>query len=340
MPIWGTSEPGSRWTCALLAESAGDPAGKPAFLLLFLDGVGIGPADASVNPFLRAESPFLHEALGGALPTLRDPTQTGGAGFAFPVDARLDTGGLPQSGTGQVALLTGAPAPSLLGHHMGPWVPVKLRPLLDQENVLRRLKAIGASVQFANAYPKGWPGPLPTRRQAAPPLAARAAGVLSLDEAALARGEAVAAEIVNDGWQRHRPAFTFPQVDPRQAGRTLARLAAKHDFTLFAHYSTDTIGHRGSMADAIRAIESVDQFLSGILAAPTERPLVVIGCSDHGNLEVVGAGHTLNPALGFVLVPPSKAPSLQFWLEHFAKARSLTHITPLIHEAVGAIVSP
>jgi len=309
---------------------------------VFLDGVGIGPANGDVNPFVRAELPFLRQALGGQLPTLQSPEVRGPGGFAFPLDARLGVGGLPQSGTGQVALLSGAPAPALLGHHMGPWVPVRLRPLLARENLLSRIREDGGRAQFANAYPEGWPGTLPTRRQAAPPLAAQAAGVLSLHEDALVRGEAVAAEIVNDGWQRHRPQYAFPQVNARTAGATLARMSSLADFTLFAHFTTDTVGHRGTMADAVQALARIDRFLAGILETPTERPVVVVVGSDHGNLEVVGAGHTLNPALGMALTPAHAAglPPVQRWLEAFAEARSLTHIAPRMREAVSDILLP
>jgi 2,3-bisphosphoglycerate-independent phosphoglycerate mutase len=296
--------------------------------------VGIGPEDPSVNPFLRAELPGLRAALGGQIPTLRETEPEGPGGTAFPLDARLGIGGLPQSGTGQVALLTGAPAPVLLGQHFGPWVPVRLRPLLASENLLRRAQASGAHVVFANAYPRGWPGPLPTRKQAAPPLAALAAGVLSLHEEALAAGNAVAAEIVNDGWQRYRPQFTFPSVTPFEAGATLARIAAKADLTLFAHYHTDTIGHRGTMEEAVEALERVDRFLAGVLETPTSRPLVILGCSDHGNLEVVGEGHTLNPALGFTLRGHTGSDMQVRWMAHLSRARALNHVAPLIHQAL------
>jgi len=297
--------------------------------------VGIGPDDPSVNPFLRAELPTLRAALGGWIPTLKEPAPEGPGGAAFPLDARLGISGLPQSGTGQVALLTGAPAPALLGHHFGPWVPVRLRPVLESENLLSRAQAVGARVMFANAYPRGWPGPLPTRRQAAPPLAALAAGVLSLHEEALAAGTAVASEIVNDGWQRYRPQFSFPSVTPFDAGATLARMAAEADLTVFAHYHTDTIGHRGSMAEAVEALERVDQFLSGILETPTSRPLVVLGCSDHGNLEVVGEGHTLNPALGFAFRGHTASAIQTPRMAHLGRARTLTQIAPLILEALS-----
>ena len=96
---------------------------------------------------------------------------------------------------------------------------------------------------FANAYPRGWPGE--RRRLAAPPLAARAAGLLNRHVEHLARGQAVASEIVNSGWQVHLGHEDLPEVTAVAAGTTLARIAASHDITFFAHYATDIAGHRG-----------------------------------------------------------------------------------------------
>ena len=99
-------------------------------LVLFLDGVGIGPDDPDRNPFLQAKLPAFRGLWGGRVPTLSDPAPAGSRGVAFPMDATLGVEGLPQSGTGQVALLTGRNAPRIFGRHFGPWPPVSLRPLL------------------------------------------------------------------------------------------------------------------------------------------------------------------------------------------------------------------
>ena len=225
-----------------------------------------------------------------------------GHGWAFPLDARLDVAGTPRSGTGQVALLTGADAARLHGAHFGPWTPVRLRPLVEDTSVLRQAADQGLDVAFANAYPRGWPGPGGSRRIAAPPLAARGAGVLHRHEEALGRGEAVSSEIVNDGWRRHLGHDWLPDIAPEDAGVNLASIAGKHDLTLYAHYSTHTAGHEQSMATAIAALDRVDRFFAGILSAVSHDTLVLVA-SDHGNIEDVGAGHTTNPALGIAYGP-------------------------------------
>jgi 2,3-bisphosphoglycerate-independent phosphoglycerate mutase len=265
-------------------------------LVVFLDGVGIGPPDPSVNPFLAANLPTLSEALGGRLPTLTEPRLDGRSGRAFPLDACLGVPGTPQSGTGQIALLTGRNAPKLFGRHFGPWPPVRLRPLLGEENFLSRARGEGATVRFANAYPAGYPGTRSSRRVAAVPLAALAAGVLERNQASLAVGEAVASEIVNDGWIRHFSA-DLPRVSAEEAGANLARVSRGTDLTLFAHYDTDAAGHSGEMSQGVQALERVDAFLAGVLSE-IDRDTLVLVASDHGNIEDVRGGHTRNPALG------------------------------------------
>ena len=268
-------------------------------LLVFLDGVGIGPADPERNPFARAELPNLRRLLGGRLPVADDLDADGriasGRTVLVAADATLGVAGVPQSGTGQTSLLTGRNAAAEYGRHFGPWVPTGLRPLLQAENLLTRAAASGGRVAFANAYPIASieADPRIFRRPAAPPLAARAAGVLVRDLAELARGEAVASSITNDRWIE-RLGDGLAQVAADEAGRRLARIAMGAEVTLFAHYDTDHAGHRGGMEGAVAALEKVDAFLGGLAAALPDDALLVVG-SDHGNVEDVTGGHTLNP---------------------------------------------
>ena len=240
------------------------------------------------------------------MPTLERPRTSAPEGRAFPLSATLDVEGLPQSGTGQVALLTGESAAELNGRHFGPWTPVRLRPLLEERSVLRRAAAAGRVVAFANAYPKGWPGSRGGKRIAGPPLAARAAGVLDRHEEALARGDAVASEIVNDGWRRHLGFESLPEVTACEAGINLARIARGAELTLFAHYATDSAGHARDMDQAVGALMRVDDFLAGVLSELSPDALLLI-VSDHGNLEDVRVGHTRNPALGVAAGPMAGA---------------------------------
>ena len=269
-------------------------------LFIFLDGVGIGAPDPEVNPFFQAKLPTLTGALSGELPSLSRPDPRGSWGKAFPLDACLGVAGTPQSGTGQVALLTGLNAPRVFGRHFGPWPPVRLQAALREESFLARARKAGVDVAFANAYPRGYPGGRDSKRIAAIPLAALAAGLLTRDHTALAEGCAVASEIVNDRWTRRLDEAVIPAITPEEAGRTLGELTRHSGLTLYAHYHTDAAGHRGGMQGGVSALERVDRFLSGIRDTLPNDALLLIA-SDHGNIEDIRVGHTRNPVLGLAL---------------------------------------
>lgn len=57
-------------------------------VLLFLDGVGIGPDDPECNPFLCARLPALTGLL-GTLPTLSQPVRCTSSARSVPLDATL-----------------------------------------------------------------------------------------------------------------------------------------------------------------------------------------------------------------------------------------------------------
>ncbi len=291
----------------------------------------MGSADARRNPFLAGLETGRLSALtrlfGGAWPTLEAPHLTAGAASAFPLDACLEHEGLPRSGTGQVALLTGANAARMHGGHFGPWTPVRLRPFVEAESVLARARAAGRTAAFANAYPRWWPGPGGSRRVAAPPLAARGAGVLNRHEDALAAGRAVSSEIVNDVWKERLGFRELPDVTPSEAGTNLAAISAAAHLTLYAHYATDTAGHQRSLAAGLEALERVDAFLGGVLEALAPGMLLLVA-SDHGNLEDAGAGHTRNPALGLAWGPGHE--------EAAARLRDIRDVTPFVLEMLEA----
>jgi 2,3-bisphosphoglycerate-independent phosphoglycerate mutase len=298
-------------------------------LLLFLDGVGIGEEDPEINPFVRAHTrgliPSWSALQGGSIATLQTPRRGGPAARAFPLDARLDTDGTPQSGTGQVALLTGKDAAKLHGSHFGPWTPVALRPLVEEESVLKKAADAGRTVAFANAYPRGWPGKRGSRRVAGPPLAAQGAGVLTRHEEALGSGDALSSEIVNDGWQRHLGHDWLPTITPRDAGANLARIASQADLTLYAHYATDSAGHEMSLDAAIPSLVRVEGLLAGLLTDLGDDVTLLVA-SDHGNLEDVRVGHTRNPVLGLAMGPHADAA---------AEMTDLRDVTPFILGLLG-----
>ena len=294
-------------------------------LLVFLDGVGMGEDDARTNPLVRARLPVLRSLLGGASVTRGAESRVppGAPARLAAADATLGVAGLPQSGTGQTTLFTGANAAALLGRHFGPWVHTSLRPLLAETNLLRRAVNAGRSVAFANAYPTGYlASPRIVRRPAAPPLVAQSAAALTRDSASLRQGDALASSITNESWREHVDPGA-PRVTPQEAGRILARISATAELTLFAHYDTDHVGHRGDLAAAVGVLETVDAFLGGVTDTLDAGTLLVIA-SDHGNVEDATAGHTRNPTPVIALGPGSRRLT--------DRVRALTDVAPAILE--------
>jgi hypothetical protein len=303
-------------------------------LMVFVDGVGIGSNDPDANPFMRAQLDTIAALLDSSTALVEPVTRSTARATLAPLDATLGMPGLPQSGTGQAALLTGINAAREFGRHFGPWVPTMLRERLANENILTKAKLSGRAVAFANAYPEELfgsvaappnrdrtKGPVSDPLRAGPPIAALGAGVLDRHTPQLARGDAIASEITNEGWRKYLKRTDLPVVTAAEAGRNLGRVAAQNDLTLFAHYATDSIGHTGHMWEAVEALQKIDEFLAGILAAVPDDTLIAV-VSDHGNIEDVRRGHTLNPALALFIGHQH---------ERFARdVHSLTDVTPLL----------
>ncbi len=282
-------------------------------LFVFLDGVGLGSSDPSVNPLAAARLPAIRRLLDGAPPVLGSfalgTILTGGAA-SRPIDATFDVPGLPQSGTGQTALLTGRDTPGILGRHFGPWVPTALRELLATRSIFSILLEAGLNVGLANAFPRSHPvrSEAASRRPGAIPFAAATAGILTRDEDALRAGDAIVSSITTDGWRRYVDPDA-PVVQPETAGEQLARISREHD------------GHRGTFGDAVEVLERIDAFLAGVRAQLQPDTLLVI-TSDHGNVEDVRAGHTRNP-VPLIAVGPGSAMLID-------RVERLDHLAPVI----------
>ena len=106
-----------------------------SLIFIFIDGVGLAPAGPD-NPLASAATPYLRALLGGPLtieqvrdwgldtrnwesePILQSPITNPQSSILFKaIDATLGVEGLPQSGTGQTALLAGVNAAELHGRH-------------------------------------------------------------------------------------------------------------------------------------------------------------------------------------------------------------------------------
>ncbi|TLY32525.1 MAG: metalloenzyme, partial [Ignavibacteria bacterium] len=231
-------------------------------LMLFLDGVGIGVKDPQVNPFFAAPMRTLRGVLGGAMPHLDDThLATPGASLS-PLDATLGVAGLPQSGTGQVALLTGENAAQRIGRHFGPYPYSTLKPLLEEANLFSKIEADGKTTFYANAFPAVYFEHFGNgkRPMTAIPLAWTMGGRSLNDSNALASGGAISADLTNERWPMlGHPAM--PVLTPKEAGRRLSAISQRYDFVLFEFSMTDHAGHGRAMEEAVRVLELFDGFL-------------------------------------------------------------------------------
>ena len=281
-------------------------------LLIFVDGVGIGTR-GDHNPLDGLDSEFfsIFEKESHHLPF---------GGLLAETDARLGVEGLPQSATGQTAILTGVNAAKLIGRHLHGYPSPRLKQALSDHSIYKRLMAHEKSVTFANAYSRSYVDN-PPRFISATTVAAQTAGVRLRMIEDLQQGSAVSHDFTNRFLIER--GLEVELCTPETAGARLAALAAGHDFTLYEHFITDRIGH-ARRADLARAhLLELTRFVRAALDATDLSRGTVIVTSDHGNIEDLSTrSHTLNPVATLLFGPGREFLASQI--------ESLTDITPAI----------
>jgi 2,3-bisphosphoglycerate-independent phosphoglycerate mutase len=273
-----------------------------SLVFLFLDGLGLAPA-GSHNALSETSLPHMQRLLGGSL--TQSSVQQQPTLLLRAIDATLGVPGLPQSGTGHVALLAGVNAPELHGRHQPNFPPVALRPLLAEQSLFQRLRAADRQVAFANAFSPGYWQAVANRRlrRSASVIAAEGAGLYLRDLADLRAGQALSWDIINatEPLQAEHP--PIPLISAAQAGSNLAGLAYTHDLVFFECFLPDLAGHLRFPPGVAVALERIDQLLGGILAnLPIGASLLIT--SDHGNIEDdTTRVHTTNPVPLLVVGP-------------------------------------
>lgn len=256
-----------------------------AVLFLFIDGIGVGDADAKRNPFAALPARRLAPLAGGTV----EPD----AAFKA-LDATLGVPGLPQSPTGQTTLLTGINAARHAGAHLLGLPGPTLRPLLEEHSLLLQLVRSGKRPTFANAYTHGhleaerprWSAT--TRAVMAAGLPFRMWDREGLDGRALFHDYT--------GARLRERGYPVPQRTAAEAARILVGLLEDHDLVLYEYFLTDLAAHRGTWEDRLEQARRVEALVDGVLGElDRERDLLVV-TSDHGNLEDAShKRHTMNP---------------------------------------------
>jgi len=290
-------------------------------LFIFVDGVGLAQAGPR-NPLTAAPGAGLGRLIQGSL--VEGAVPRSGV-LLRALDATLGVAGLPQSATGQTALLTGVNAAARLGRHVTAFPGARLQRILQRSSVIRRLSQAGLRCTFANAFHLDPYERSERGRLSATTRAMMAAELPFRRLPDLESGRAVTWDVCRDRWLRGSSGGLSPIV-PEEAGRHLASIVSSHDFTLYETFMTDLAGHRRFDWIAREALRRLDGLLAGLLEAlPTAATVLLT--SDHGNLEDAESTlHTRNP------VP------LLVWgrdREAFAGAGAISDVAPAILEALG-----
>jgi hypothetical protein len=273
-------------------------------IFMFVDGLGLGPDDPAVNP-LR----------GGRCPKFRKLLES-----AIPLDACMSVDGLPQSATGQAALLTGVNAPKEMGRHIEGFPPPSLKKLVEHENIFTKLGKRGARCTFANSYVNNDPHKIPMRKRSVTTVMTLHAlgGVRGRKE--LEEGRAVTHDITR--WTMHTRGYDCPRIAPEEAAQHLLNTAEEADFTLFEYFLTDRAGHSGKPELVQDCLDTLERFVPLVAAFAEQPDHLFLLSSDHGNIEDTSTRqHTTNPV---PLVAIGAAAG------RFSRCSSLTDVTPAI----------
>lgn len=249
---------------------------KQKVLFVFIDGLGLGSDDPSINPLAEHD---------------RFPTLGRILDKSIPLDASLGVPGLPQSATGQATLLTGLNASELMGRHIEGFPPPRLKALVQKHNIFSKLLVAGKTCTFANAYWLDDVAHIPPRRESVTTVATLAAFGGVRGKLDLLENRAVCHDLTRKKIREER-GYTGPLITPKEAADHLIEVANDHDFTLFEFFQTDQAGHSGDKERAFQCLEKLDAFFSNLWKFKG----VLIMTSDHGNIEDLSVRtHTTNP---------------------------------------------
>lgn len=291
-------------------------------LLFFIDGIGVGSDDPDVNLLATGEFPTLR-----LTESQRPDSSVGPPIIAHGLDPSMGVPGLPQSATGQTAILTGVNAPRHMGMHISGFPGPGLRALLFEHSILKRVRERGRDASFLNAFrPSFFQTPEVRRRLSATSLATLASGAHFRSWEDVVQGRAVVHDLTH--WRMRERGYDIPERSPEEAGMIIAREAMRQDFSLFEYFETDRAGHDRDRDRARRCLRDLDRALDTVLRSVDLEATTVLVASDHGNIEdSTVKTHTLNPAYFAAWGAGAHA--------NGANVRALTDLAPLAMRVLG-----
>lgn len=256
-------------------------------LFLFLDGIGLGDDNPEINPFARADMPYLQSLLNGQKLTKSAAPFESDILSLLAVDPNLGVQGLPQSATGQAVLLTGINIPAELGYHYGPKPNPEVAGYLNGATIFSKTVAAGKTTALLNAYPPRYFDGIDSgkRLYSSIPLALTNAGIPLFTHEDYYAGKALSADFTGEGWHTFLGFLDAPLLEPEVAGKKLAHLARNYDFSFFEYWASDYAGHKQDMGSAVKQLETFDGVLKGLLADWQNEDGLILLTSDHGNME-------------------------------------------------------
>jgi len=250
-------------------------------LLIFVDGLGLGGDSLTLNPILDENFKALNDLLTDKL--------------CVATDARLEVDGLPQSATGQTSILTGINASKVLGRHLSGFPNSKLKGIIQEYSILKRLKKLGLKVLNANMYSAEYLTSLANDRvkPSVTTLSTMAAEIpFSRCEDMLLQ-KAVFQDITNEVLISR--GYKVPLIKPFEAGEILAKLTREYNFVLFEYFQTDLAGHSQNSEWCKKVLFDLNGLLEGVLATMDFQNCLLLFTSDHGNIEDLSvSSHTFN----------------------------------------------
>ena len=296
---------------------------ETAFLLFFIDGLGIGTR----GPFNPLDN--LNDAAPLAV-FQNEPAEPLFDGIVVPTDPRLGVEGRPQSASGQTTILTGVNAPAQLGYHKQGFPNKPLLEIIGARSIFRQLGEAGVErVTFANAYTDRFFTERP-RWISATTAAVEAAGLTFRNIADLKNGAAVFMDFTNR-ILIERGVDVSVRTEA-EAAEVLARIASENQFTLYEYFITDKVGHEQDMPKAREVLTSLALFIREVLARLDLKRTTVILTSDHGNIEDLSSrNHTLH-AVPTIVWGAQRVPVA-------ARIKTLADITPAIVESLTTKVT-
>ena len=241
-------------------------------LLIFIDGFGIGNKHNNKNPFLKANTPCLNKILNKNL------------GTYISTNVKMKVTGLPQSATGQTALLTGKNAAKAMGRHKSGFPGPTLNKIIAKYNIYKQLRKYNLKSTFANAYTKSYVKKVHKNKSKA---SVTTQCILNSENnfrflEDIKNNNAIYQDFTNQ--ILINKGKDIPKFIPEKAANILSDISLNYDFTLYEYFQTDKAGHSQDMDFAIEILEQIDRFLQQLIKNLKDKATIII-TSDHGNIE-------------------------------------------------------